>query len=490
MNGKWSLWIFTLLVGSLFAIFQLSPSEPLRRLQEIAREWDGKVGSDNLKIHQPCKQTRVEQQRWDDISDVEQVFKETYKPNVDMVVSICREPLDKIMSYATELKVQSLYIYSKCEQKIEFPPEFVKQFSTVDITELPNVGREGHSFLTHVLRTDLNPNRWTIFLQGGIEKTMKQAMLSLTAAHEHDAVGDGTDMINMYRVSGQGGMFMNPKQQESEFCTPIRVKHLTIIGEHRSLRYQSHNGSHKFIDAMGRQVMYRGEFVAKNSLFANLDREKILDIKGRLEKGDTVLEGHYLERFWVGVLGGADNCRCEGMPANAMPPIQFDLGKGKPAKQSHTVSKFAAENALDGQVATYASSRPKDGEDVSWWMLDLQTIAMIQTVTVFFPVKKNMKNNPIENLTLEILDVDGVTVLESRPITDAIKHDVMTLKQVFYFDFLEGRFIRVSKSGWLDKKRTLNIAKVDVSGYSTKVRNPKENLPSWVAPSDWIASSM
>lgn len=441
--------------------------------EENNDEWDGIAGTDARKLHPPCQRTRVEQQSWTNDTDIQRVFDETTALNnnstnydVDMVVSWCDEDVQRFQSFAIDLKVNRLYIYSKCQQNITLEDNFVAQFRHVEVTELPNVGREGHSFLTHMLREDVvtnNPNGWTIFFQGKIEKMLPQAMLSLVAAHEHDAANDGTTIINMFRVRPNirrryMDIFYRPEDTEKAgFCTPIHLPSLVLGIPQKYPRYQHPHSSRKYLDAMVNQIMYRGEFVAKNSLFGsnNLDFDKVLDIQSRLEVENAPREGYFLEPLWTSVLGGADNCRCDGMPVNKLPPLVPNMALQKPALQSRTVDGdwYYPENANDGEtLQTYASTQPIQGEDRSWWEVDLESTSIIRRVTLYRPLVD--RQTPLRNATMEILDVD-FQVVASQVIEPT--EDLVVSRE---FDYIEGRLVRIAK-----KAGILNLAQVEVAGY-------------------------
>lgn len=407
----------------------------LSRQQPPLDQWDGRTGSE--MVHPPCQRTPVERESWTNATEVRRLFEETYEPNADMVVALCRENTSHIVEFATALKIKSLYIYSKCGMAIDLNETIRDPFDTVEVTELLNVGREGHSFLTHLLREDLHSERWTVFLQGQIEKTLQQVMLSLLAAQQHEAANDGTDFINLYRVTppNKGVFLSQPKTVHSEFCTPMNIHKFNLIEAHRMERYQSHRGSHKYLDFIGKQIFLRGEFVAKNTLFGNLDQDKIRDIRQRLETERNPLEGHYLERFWISILGAADNCRCEGMPLNHLPPLTPDMALGKPTELSE-----------------------------SRWEVDLETIGIIRSVTITLP--------PNSKTVVEILDEDHTTIVAS---SNAFLKEEDNQEWYINFDYVEGRFVRISLPGTVDLQ-------VKVTGYLTTETEPqdsKQQIRGW-----------
>mmetsp|Transcript_27427 Transcript_27427/g.41527 ORF Transcript_27427/g.41527 Transcript_27427/m.41527 type:complete len:482 (-) Transcript_27427:85-1530(-) len=468
MNRKLTFCLSVLLIGVLLTIFQQQDLTVQRRLwvlrdTEVEDEitWDEVLfrGDDSEPfVHPPCQKTKVEQQHWLFTVEAKHAYEEINQPNVDMVISVCEEDINRVMFFATRLKVKSVYIYSKCEQAIELDDTVVKQFETVDITVLPNVGREGHSWLTHMLRDDLKPDRWSIFFQGQIEVNLFQARLAIISAHEHDQQNDGTTFIHMHRV------------QQGEFCHPMDVSHYELYRFMRLYnlpRYQSHQGRNNYLDFMGKQLVMRGEFVAKNSLFSKLDKEKILDIKARLEVENCPREGYYLEALWVNVLGASDNCRCEGMPTNNL-PVGRIISFKKPTQQSKTIKEFEAKYAVDGKNETgvlrfgapYASTGPPEGQDKSWWLVDLETIAIIRTIKITLP---QCCKGSLENAVLEILDTDQ-KVVSSQPIVQDEKEELANKRGfVFYLHvgWVKGRFVRITRSGGAN----LNLSQVEVTGF-------------------------
>mmetsp|Transcript_26360 Transcript_26360/g.38931 ORF Transcript_26360/g.38931 Transcript_26360/m.38931 type:complete len:503 (+) Transcript_26360:144-1652(+) len=401
---------------------------------------------DSTFVHPPCKPTNVEHNFRSQKGDFERIYRETYDSNVDMVVSLCDEDFNRVMTFATTLKVQQLYIYSKCGQSID--PSKYGNFP-IQIQVLPNVGREGHSFLTHMLRTDLSPNTWTIFFQGQIEKSMQQAMLALAAAHEHDQRNDGTNFINMFRIG-------------EEFCTPMHItlEDISLFQRfHGESRFQSERGSHKYLDVITKQIFYRGEFVVKSSLFSSLDHSKILDIIARLEEGNEPWEGQILERFWIEVLGASDNCRCDGMPQNHVP--LENLALNKPAKLSSTIGNFAASNAVDGDTKdALAIAKPQSSEKVSWWIVDLETIGLIKEIVIYN--RLDCCKDTLNKAVVEILDQDQ-KVVSSQSIDD-VDPETVTLQ---FLDYTEGTFVRVTSA-----TEELNLVQVEVRGFHRNVKIP------------------
>lgn len=468
MNRKLTFSLSALLLGVLVTLFQRPALTVQRRLwvlrdRQVEDEatWDEVLSRDDDRksfVHPPCQKTKVEQERWLFTTQAKNAYEKLNQPNVDMVISVCKEDINRVVFYATRLKVKSLYIYSKCEHAIELDDSIVKQFETVDITVLPNVGREGHSFLTHMLRDDLKPDRWSIFFQGQIEVSLFQARLAIVSAHEHDQQNDGTTLIQMHRV------------QKGEFCHPMDVSHYELYRFMRSYnlpRYQNDRGTNNYLDIMGGKFLLRGEFVAKNSLFSKLDKEKILDIKARLEVENCPLEGYYLEGLWVNVLGASDNCRCEGMPMNNL-PVGRTLSLKKPTQQSKTIGEFEAKYAVDGKNETsvlrfgapYASTGPAEGEDKSWWLVDLETLAIIRKIKITLP---QCCKGSLENAVLEILDTDQKVVSSQEIVED--EKERLSNKRGFVFSlqvgWVKGRFVRITRSGGAN----LNLSQVAVTGF-------------------------
>lgn len=99
-----------------------------------------------------------------------------YQPqfDIDIVVSMYKEPVDRLDSVLKSIlqlpafqgKSQRLIIYTKDEQA-DVP--FIKQAThAFHVVQLPNIGREGETFLRHIITQWDNLAAHTMFIQGGI----------------------------------------------------------------------------------------------------------------------------------------------------------------------------------------------------------------------------------------------------------------------------------------------------------------------------------
>jgi len=95
-------------------------------------------------------------------------------PSRDLVINHCQEDLSWINVWVHALNISRVFVYDKCGQ----PPA---PRALMHTTRLPNVGREGHSWLYHLLRPHATFATHTLFVTGGHEVTLdavKQRLMS------------------------------------------------------------------------------------------------------------------------------------------------------------------------------------------------------------------------------------------------------------------------------------------------------------------------
>jgi hypothetical protein len=214
----------------------------------------------------------------------------TTSRDIDMIVSLCNESLEDIIKLAHLLHVRHLYIYSKCGQKL---PESLSHVVQVDFQVLPNVGREGHSFLTHILRVrkgEVYPAGWNLFLQAEVEAGLGdifQGGLDLETANKiAHAPYDYLD-LSQYRIQ-------NPsifRKELGDLCGFVK-----LYGRNK-----------KDKDCSNMFVSLRGEFFATAKLLLQAPKEAKRQMEHLLMEleasGSDGLLGHYLERSWTSILG-------------------------------------------------------------------------------------------------------------------------------------------------------------------------------------------
>jgi hypothetical protein len=243
------------------------------------------------------------------------------KESVDVVVSHCTEDLVKLNTILSKMYVpcRNLYIYCKCGQPSNYfwnatfhggakHPEHTTEkgaatvvpvrvpslkCEAVHIYGLPNVGREGHTWLTHMLRNEREEATMVVFLQGGTEvqtSAVTKAIQMLTKNPQYDFVDLSQYRFRWFAVKNcliwKGCELVNLTR--SEFCQ--------IVDRYKRLPSTNSCGA--------ALTTLRGEFVVRSDLItAAKTTTKLSELRDALSHENNPVLGHVLERTWVPILG-------------------------------------------------------------------------------------------------------------------------------------------------------------------------------------------
>jgi hypothetical protein len=210
--------------------------------------------------------------------------------DLDVIVSLCKEPLENVVKLARLLHTRHLYVYSKCGQTL---PEDLAQMANIDFQILPNVGREGHTFVTHILRMrkgEAYPAGWNLFLQAEVEAGLG------------DIIQGGVDLEVANKVAETPYNFLDLSQYRIQNPSVFRKEGGGLCD---FVKRFGRNKGHR--DCKGMYIALRGEFFATAALLMGAAGEA----KWTFEKLASELDasgsdgqlGHYLERSWASVLG-------------------------------------------------------------------------------------------------------------------------------------------------------------------------------------------
>ena len=92
--------------------------------------------------------------------------------NIDLVIAYYKEDLDWLEDYKN-INFKNIYIYNKGPQEI---PNINRSFIEI---KLPNVGREGHTYLYHIITNYNNLSNITIFTTGSVSIPKKTQQLKI-----------------------------------------------------------------------------------------------------------------------------------------------------------------------------------------------------------------------------------------------------------------------------------------------------------------------
>lgn len=218
--------------------------------------------------------------------------------SLDMVVNHCREDMSWVPVWMETLGIQNVYIYDKCGD----PPTFNN--TNIHITNLPNTGREGASWIHHMLHNKENFAHGMLFLQGGTETSLEAVIDTLQQIQqEEQATGDQVDFVDLCRHAKSG-------QAMSSRCPwPNTLCHYGVFNVEKLCDFHAKFATTERTYCSAAITTLRGEFyVTANAISRYLNdsqRQKNLeDLLVELDKENDPVLGHYLERNWGEMFAG------------------------------------------------------------------------------------------------------------------------------------------------------------------------------------------
>ena len=255
-----------------------------------------------------------------------------------IVVSHCSEDLAWLMKHFLPLCVSNkveLYVYQKCSVQY-LPSEILKSKCKVHRQTLPNVGREGHTFLHHLLFSNANLQDINFYLQGGTESCPHElisAMNTMIKFHEEEKRSKNKSLV--------GYQHWLPMKRMDIYCPNFPMSFFGF-GATRDA-YQKEfcswfnlitGGVHEDDEQCFRYtVSFRGEWVAtKNSIKRMINKHENLlkDLYKKLLREKSPIEGYYLELLWC-VLFERYELECL---------LQTDVDDKIPLEQIHCLNNF------------------------------------------------------------------------------------------------------------------------------------------------------
>tara|TARA_X000000368_G_scaffold418851_1_gene420346 strand:+ start:1171 stop:3108 length:1938 start_codon:yes stop_codon:yes gene_type:complete len=203
---------------------------------------------------------------------------------VHLIVAHCREDLSWMEAWVRVLRVDRVFIYSKCRAPVGMHGQ------GVDVVRLPNTGREGHSWLYHMLREDVAFARQNIFVQGRHEVQLRQIHATLRENNRPFIDFHDKKILQGYYLAPDCGL----------------TKHSALL---RAM-YQQWKPPTASLPLHGIRCTMRGEFLVTDNDIHRLKqrhgRARLLQIQHELEHYNDPVLGHVLERMW-GVLFSGGN---------------------------------------------------------------------------------------------------------------------------------------------------------------------------------------
>jgi hypothetical protein len=203
--------------------------------------------------------------------------------------------MDKIYEYAELLGVRYLYLYSKCDYEI---PLTNRKFKVREVihSKLPNVGREGHTYLTHMMRTDVEFGDWNLFLQGELEAPVESIVVALLDMAEHRLGGKQYDFVEFSQYHMK--RIRSRCYRKIYFpCPPPGMEMKQVCDWHNQFRFDDRYSCDEA------PVSFRGEFLMTRELIKKQNHTTLTGMVNLLSEENNPMIGMYLERDWISILG-------------------------------------------------------------------------------------------------------------------------------------------------------------------------------------------
>jgi UDP-galactopyranose mutase len=219
------------------------------------------------------------------IANALSVFRSSVVPaDVHVVVSVYKENIDWLKRVCDGLKGRTVrwFIFNKHDKDVKLFPWTKPQCITLGwhVANLPNVGREGHSWLTYIQTGVFAPTN--VFLQGNVEGSLLE---NIHAVLEHSMLKEKPSIVPLSTV----------------LCTPDNNQSLDMDFFHEELSALT---SYLSVSLNSVCYFYRGQFIASNTA---LERARTLHaeyignvLMPALENnGNNPPMGHAMERMWL-----------------------------------------------------------------------------------------------------------------------------------------------------------------------------------------------
>jgi hypothetical protein len=220
---------------------------------------------------------------------------EAFEPNIEIVVSRYNEDLEWLKSKKFRYPTT---IYNKGTNDNFYKPKGCK------IVKLPNVGRESHTYLYHVVNQyDTLPNL-TIFLPGSADdkrkinfvnkviKSIESDKQTTFPAEEHGDIKN--KFYNFQLDNWESTHVSNKKANTEKILFPSKIR---PFGKW----YEAH------FDKNVKYSGYAGIFAVSDTHIKQYGKEYYENLIKELEVSSNPEIGHYFERAWVAVFGVTEN---------------------------------------------------------------------------------------------------------------------------------------------------------------------------------------
>jgi hypothetical protein len=222
------------------------------------------------------------------------LYKNTYKQNesLDVVISHYKEDLSWI---DTILPTHArIFIYSKSDEIPNCKAKYIH-------VKLDNVGREGHTYLYHIISNyDNSLSENTLFLPGSCEIKVKNIQVKLLMENlgklkfnsilltSNNFVIKSLIDYGHNRIIKAGYCSSHESNKHSN-CDLIQYKFKTMD----EFKTYFHINTPYYV--------FQGIFMIKTSQIFNRTLDYYTDLINVVNNGDNILNGHFLEKCWYGI---------------------------------------------------------------------------------------------------------------------------------------------------------------------------------------------
>ena len=201
--------------------------------------------------------------------------------NISIIISRYNENLDWLKDF-NNFKI---IIYNKGED--------LSNFNFKKVINLPNVGRESHTWIYHIIKNYENLDDINIFLQGRIDDLNCMAYQDpneyLKVIDKYGFAASRYGLLGPMHWKWNVGIEKNKKYKKSWDNNEISKSEL---------------GFRKFSEILFPNIpkfvvtSYGGCFAVKKELIRKYDKNFYMNLLNILKKNKNPIEGHYLERLW------------------------------------------------------------------------------------------------------------------------------------------------------------------------------------------------
>ena len=210
--------------------------------------------------------------------------------HLTLVISHCDEDMAWMKDFLT-YEIENVILYSKCGSSIKNAPPGSK------IIKMPNYGRCDHSYahwMANMKQKDATENHFVLFLKASRDSTYHTGM-------------EYRDLEEMLQIAMINGFSCGYKSNSNYFYNTSRLKDFSLAKYKGQFINSSYVHMGDYLDAMGivlpspiTPVCYGGNFIV-NATQIYSKRIVLKRIEESLMRGDSIEEGHFIERVWAGL---------------------------------------------------------------------------------------------------------------------------------------------------------------------------------------------